>query len=163
MSEMTMDAARRRVILKGHLQQYHLAKRKKKILEDRHHMLKNDLKTPYRTSTFEGTPSAQKAVGTDGSMSIVFRIAEVESRMEQQREEMAKAVLHVMDLIDLLPNNSIERTIVELRHIDCKAWDQISREVYLSRSAVFNHYNNALAQLQTDKRTEELLDKCMET
>lgn len=33
---------------------------------------------------------------------------------------MAKAVLHVMDLIDLLPQNSIERTVVEMRHIDCK-------------------------------------------
>jgi hypothetical protein len=40
-------------------------------------------------------------------VSVVFRIAEVEERIEDQREEMAKAVLHVMDLIDLLPPNSM--------------------------------------------------------
>ena len=48
-------------------------------------------------------------------MSLVYRIAEVEDRISQQRDAMAKAVLHVMDMIDLLPQNSMERTVVEMR------------------------------------------------
>lgn len=51
-----------------------------------------------------------------------FRISEVEDRIEEQREEMAKAVLNVIDLIDVLPANSTERTVVEMRHIDCRGW-----------------------------------------
>ncbi len=72
---------------------------------------------------------------------------------------MAKAVLRVMDMIDLLPQNSMERTVVELRHIDCKGWDQIAREVYLSRSAVFNYYNAALDLLLGYKRTGALVEE----
>ena len=75
---------------------------------------------------------------------------------------MAKAVLHVMDLIDLLPKNSIERTVVEMRHIDCKPWDKIAREIYMSRSAVFNYYNAAMDKLLEFKRTGKLLEDFQE-
>ena len=101
-------------------------------------------------------PSSRPAT-TDGAVSIVFRVAEAEERIEGQREEMAKAVLCVMDLIDLLPPDTMERTVVEMRHIDCKGWDQIAREVYMSRSAVFNYYNAALEKLLQFKRTKKLL------
>mgnify|MGYP002508885312 CR=1 FL=1 len=77
------------------------------------------------------------------SVSGVLYVKSALYRMAQ-REEMAMAVLRVMDMIDLLPQNSMERTVVELRHIDCKGWEQIAREVYMSRSAVFNYYNAAL-------------------
>ncbi len=75
---------------------------------------------------------------------------------------MAKAVLHVMDLIDLLPQNSIERTVVEMRHIACKPWDKIAREIYMSRSAVFNYYNAAMDKLLEFKRTGKLLEDFQE-
>ncbi len=70
---------------------------------------------------------------------------------------MAQAVQNVMDLIDLLPAGSTERTVVEMRHIDCKAWDQIAREVYMSRSAVFNYYNAALDMLAKHEGSGKLL------
>lgn len=79
-------------------------------------------------------------------MSVVFRNSEVEDRIEEQREEMAKAVLNVMDLIDVLPANSTERTVVEMRHIDCRGWDKIAEALYMSRSNVFNYYNAALVK-----------------
>ena len=74
---------------------------------------------------------------------------------------MAKEVMHVMDLIDLLPQNSIERTVVEMRHIDCKPWDKIAREIYMSRSAVFNYYNAALDKILENKRNRKLLEEYM--
>ena len=70
---------------------------------------------------------------------------------------MAKAVQNVMDLIDLLPVGSTERTVVEMRHIDCRPWDQIAREVYMSRSAVFNYYNAALDMLAKHEDSGKLL------
>lgn len=91
-------------------------------------------------------------------MSLVYRIAEVEDRIDKQREAMAKAVLHVMDMIDLLPQNSMERTVVEMRHIDCKPWEKISQAVHMSRSRVFDYYNAALETLLGYKRTEKLLE-----
>lgn len=60
---------------------------------------------------------------SEGAVSVVFRLSEVEERIEAQRVAMGRAVTMVMDLIDLLPENSMERTVVELRHIDCKKWE----------------------------------------
>lgn len=145
--------------IKEYLQQYHTARRMKKILERRHEALMRELKSPGPGSVaFRATPPSHNGQ-TDGAVSVVFRIAEVEERIENQREEMAKAVLRVMDIIDLLPKNSMERTVVELRHIDCKGWDQIAREVYMSRSAVFNYYNAALDLMLGYKRTGALLEE----
>lgn len=156
MEKKTIDTAADREAVKKYLQQYHVAKNKKHILEDRHRVLAEELKSPVPGSRFRTVP-ASRPVNPDGSVSVVFRIAEVEERIDDQREEMAKAVLHVMDMIDLLPQNSMERTVVELRHIDCKSWEQIAREVYMSRSAVFNYYNAALERLMKYKRTRKLV------
>lgn len=156
MEKKAIDTAADREAVKKYLQQYHVAKNKKHILEDRHRVLAEELKSPVPGSRFRTVP-ASRPVNPDGSVSVVFRIAEVEERIDDQREEMAKAVLHVMDMIDLLPQNSMERTVVELRHIDCKSWEQIAREVYMSRSAVFNYYNAALERLMKYKRTRKLV------
>lgn len=142
--------------VKAYLQQYHIAKRKKRILEERHRKLSSELRAPSPGSAFHAVP-ASKNSDPDGAVSIVFRIAEVEDRIEGQREEMTKAVLHVMDLIDLLPQGSMERTVVELRHIDSKGWEQIAREVYMSRSRVFDYYNAALDKLLEYSRARKLV------
>jgi hypothetical protein len=156
MNKQTIDAATEREAVKEYLQQYHVARKKKRILEERRHTLAEELRSPATGSAFRATPAPRHA-NVDGPVSVVFRIAEVEERIEDQREEMAKAVLHVMDLIDLLPPNSMERTVVEMRHIDCKKWDQIAREVFKPVKPVFNYYNAALDQLMKYKRANKLV------
>ena len=116
-----------REAVKGYLQQYHDAKTKKRILEERHRTLSADLRDPGVGSAYRTMPTGKKQAREGGAVSLVYRIAEVEDRIAKQRDAMAKAVLHVMDMIDLLPQNSTERTVVEMRHIDCKPWDQIAR------------------------------------
>ena len=100
---------------------------------------------------------AAKGGRTEGAVSVVFRIAEVEERIEEQRADMSKVVLNVMDLLDLLPENSMERTVAELRHIDCMTWEKIADAVYLSRSNVIARYNTALDMLLEYKRTGKLV------
>lgn len=147
-----------REAVKGYLQQYHDAKTKKRILEERHRTLSADLRDPGVGSAYRTMPTGKKQAREGGAVSLVYRIAEVEDRIAKQRDAMAKAVLHVMDMIDLLPQNSTERTVVEMRHIDCKPWEKISQAVHMSRSRVFDYYNAALDTLLTYKRTEKLLE-----
>lgn len=156
MSRKTTEQTRARAAVKEYLQQYHVAQQKKRILEERHRTLYNELRAPAPGSTFRTMP-ASKGQNTDGAVSVVYRIAEVEDRIDKQREEMAKAVLNVMDMIDLLPTGSIERTVVEMRHIDCMPWDRIADAIYMSRSNVFNYYNAALDRLLECKRTGKLV------
>lgn len=147
--------------VKAYLQQYHIAKRKKRILEERRRKLSSELGAPSTGSAFRTAPPSRNA-STDGAVSIVFRIAEVEERIEGQRDEMTKAVLHVMDMIDLLPQGSMERTVVEMRHIDSKGWEQIAREIPMSRSSVFNYYNAALDKLLEYSRARKLVEEYRE-
>ena len=156
MSKKTTDETLGREAVKEYLQQYHTAVGKKRILEERHRVLSSELRAPSTGSAFRLTPPI-KPTKTDGSVSVVFRISEVEDRIEEQREEMAKAVLNVMDLIDVLPANSTERTVVEMRHIDCRGWDKIAEALYMSRSNVFNYYNAALDKILENKRNRKLL------
>lgn len=156
MGKKTTGTRLEREAVKSYLQQYHAAKQKKRILEERRRTISADLRGPSTTPAYRAMPST-RPVHPDGAGTVVFKIAEVEERIEAQQVEMAKAVQNVMDLIDLLPAGSTERTVVEMRHIDCKAWDQIAREVYMSRSAVFNYYNAALDMLAKHKDSGKLL------
>jgi len=159
MKEKTAEQAVVRAA-KDYLQQYHIAKGQKRILERRHDELQRELAAPALGSTYRSMPTS-KAKKTDGAVSVVYRIAEVEARIEEQRQEMAKAVLHVMDLVDLLPPHSMERQVVELRHIDCRGWDEIARVVHLSRSSVFLHYNTGLEIIARNKRAQGIIREYM--
>ena len=155
MRKKTTGTRPEREAVKRYLQQYRAAKQKKRILEERRRTLSADLRGPS-TPAYRAMPSS-RPVHPDGAGAVVFQIAEVEERIEAQQAEMAKAVQNVMDLIDLLPVGSTERTVVEMRHIDCKPWEQIARAVYLSRSAIFNYYNAALDMLARNEQSGKLL------
>ena len=161
MSEKTMDAACRDAV-KEYLQQFHMERERKRILERRHDNLVRELKAPTLGSAYRTMPIRRTQANSDGAVSVVFRIAEVEDRIDEQREAMERTVLQVMDLIDLLPQNSMERTVVELRHIDCKKWERICQEVHMSRSRVNDYYNAALEIIMENKRARRLVDKFMQ-
>ena len=142
--------------MKRYLQQYHAAKQKKRILEERRRTLSAELRGPSTAPAFRAMPSA-KPVHPDGAGTLVFQIADVEERIEAQQSEMAKAVQNVMDLIDLLPIGSMERTVVEMRHVDSRKWERIASEVHMSRSRVIDYYNAALDTLAANEKSVEVI------
>ena len=146
MSGKTTGAKLEREAVKRYLQQYHAAKQKKRILEERRRTLSAELRGP-----------SAKPVHPDGAGTLVFQIADVEERIEAQQSKMAKAVQNVMDLIDLLPIGSMERTVVEMRHIDSRKWERIASEVHMSRSRVIDYYNPALDTLAANEKSVEVI------
>lgn len=156
MSGKTTGAKLEREAVKRYLQQYHAAKQKKRILEERRRTLSAELRGPSTAPAFRAMPSA-KPVHPDGAGALVFQIADVEERIEAQQAEMAKAVQNVMDLIDLLPIGSMERTVVEMRHIDSRKWERIASEVHMSRSRVIDYYNAALDALAANEKSVEVI------
>ena len=156
MSGKTTGAKLEREAVKRYLQQYHAAKQKKRILEERRRTLSAELRGLSTAPAFRATPSA-KPVHPDGAGALVFQIADVEERIEAQQSKMAKAVQNVMDLIDLLPIGSMERTVVEMRHIDSRKWERIASEVHMSRSRVIDYYNAALDTLAANEKSVEVI------
>lgn len=156
MGRKTTGAKLEREAVKRYLQQYHAAKQKKRILEERRRTLSAELRGPSTAPAFRAMPSA-KPVHPDGAGALVFQIADVEERIKAQQAEMAKAVQNVMDLIDLLPIGSMERTVVEMRHIDSRKWERIASEVHMSRSRVIDYYNAALDALAANEKSVEVI------
>lgn len=152
MGRKTTRAKLEQEAVKRYLQQYHTAKQKKQILEERRRTLSEELRGPSTAQAFRAMPSA-KPVHPDGAGALVFQIADVEERIEAQQAEMARAVQNIMDLIDLLPAGSMERTVVEMRHIDSRKWERIASEVHMSRSRVIDYYNAALDTLAANEKS----------
>lgn len=156
MKQKTTGGATREAV-KEYLQQYHMARERRRILERRHDVLARELKAPVPGSAYMTMPASRPTVDSEGAVSVVFRLSEVEERIEAQRAAMGRAVTMVMDLIDLIPENSMERTVVELRHIDCKKWERICKEVHMSRSRVNDYYNAALDTILANERAQKLV------
>lgn len=119
-----------RQVLKRFLSRYFRATEKKAVLEGRLSRMQAELRRP-------------------GGGEVSSGIAEIEDRLHRQAASAEKCALEIMDVLELLPADSTERTILELRHLDCKPWKDIHRAVYLTRSPCFEHYNKGLDQLLT--------------
>lgn len=70
-------------------------------------------------------------------------IDEIETRFTGQKREAELMMLSVVELIGQLPD-SVERTILELRHIHYLSWKEIASVLYISLTNAYTHYNAAL-------------------
>lgn len=147
---------------KAYLQKYYMAKMKRRILERRHDELVQELKAPTKGSRYNTMPRNKTAPDGGHAVSVVCRLDEVEQRIEDQRQAMSRTMVEVMDMVDLLPQESHERTVVELRHIDCLAWEQIGRTIHMSRSRVNDYYRKALEMIMANDRAKGLVVKHQE-
>ena len=110
-----------RITLKLYLTRFYKAKKRQAILTERLRRLCRDFRSHEAAD-----------------------ISEVESRIEKQSKKTERIILEIMDVIDLLPEESTERMILELRHLDCKPWSEIQKTVHLTRTPCYDHYNRAL-------------------
>lgn len=117
-----------RRILKKYLSRYFKAKKRQDILQNR----LQDLRQQLHTEAEGGNALSP---------------SEVEARLQAQTEAAERCVLDVMDVLAFLPPNSMERIILELRHLDCKPWERIQATVYLTASPCFDYYNKGLDAL----------------
>lgn len=126
-TERTQAAERR--VLKKYLTRFFRAKEKQKTLQRRAEAIRADL----------GEASA------------------LEARVQAQAKAAERSALEIMDILDLLPEDATERTILELRHLDCKPWREINRTVYLTASPCFEYYNRGLDTLLSMEQVRKTL------
>ena len=126
-TERTQAAERR--VLKKYLTRFFRTKEKQKTLQQRAAAIRADI----------GEASA------------------LEARVKAQAEAAKRSALEIMDILDLLPEDATERTILELRHLDCKPWREINRIVYLTASPCFEYYNRGLDTLLSMEQVRKTL------
>lgn len=151
------EAADERVLLKKYLGQYYSARRRKRQLEIRLQTFRQEM-VGTRGMQYSPVPHSQTNSVGDGPASMVIRAMEIEDQIKTQKEEMANAMLNVMKMMDFLPADSMERTVLEYRHIDCLSWKQVCEEVHLSRSTANDYYDKGIDRLLTFKKVHKMLE-----
>ncbi len=146
-------------LLKKYLNQYYTGRIKRSQLERRLKNIREEMNTPiggygYSPVNYGGT----NKVGP-GAASFVYRISEIETRIEDQKSQVEKALLRVMDILDFLEESSLERMVLELRFLDFKNWSNIERELNLSRSSLFSYQDKGLEKLLTYKKVRQILSE----
>lgn len=149
-------------LLKEYLNQYYTGRIKRMQLEKRLKTIQEEMNTPiggyeYSPVNYGGT----NKVGP-GAASFVYRMSEIETRIESQKSRVEKALLKVMDIMDFLEESSTERMVLELRFIDCKSWAVIEKEMHLSRRSLFDYQNRALEKLLGFKKVRAVLKELKE-
>lgn len=145
--------------LKELLLQYSKSKRRKKLLENRRMEIISEFSSPLNGKGYSMLPnSTTNKVGL-GSASIVMRLAEIEERINIERDIAAKEMIRVMDILDFLPRESTERAILELKYIDCKNWDYIQKAMHLSKSPCFDYLNKGIELLLQYKKVHVLISE----
>ena len=94
--------------------------------------------------------------GIDEPAGIKAMVEEMNVRMKKQQVRVDQAILRVMDIIEYLPEDSLEKEICEYRHINMMSWRQIEIAVPMSRSQCNNRYNEAIRMLLQNARVKEI-------
>lgn len=151
------EAADERVLLKKYLGQYYSARRRKRQLEIRLQTFRQEM-VGTRGMQYSPVPHSQTNSVGDGPASMVIRAMEIEDQIKTQKEEMANAMLNVMKMMDFLPADSMERTVLEYRHIDCLSWKQVCEEMHMTRTPCNRYYDAGLDKLLTFKKVHKMLE-----
>lgn len=83
----------------------------------------------------------------DGAASILFKLSEIEERIFEQRDEIDKSIVQVMDIIDFIPQGEIARRIFELRHLDGLNMGETADAIPMSKSRCYDIYNETIDKL----------------
>lgn len=143
-----------RLILKWMLEQIIRAKKRKVQLEERLIRINAERNAPIGSPGYQPLP--RNGGKNEGAASIVLKLAEIEDRIYAQREEVEESIVRVMDILDFLPVNSVEREICELKYIDLKSGREIEDEIPMSHSQVFVHFNRALDMLLQNETVRKM-------
>lgn len=144
-------------VLNCYLSQYRHCIGKKKILEARRDEILKEFESPLKALNVDGMP---KGNGSGvGCAAISYRLDEIDVRIKEQMEKSIKILSDIMDVIDFLPENSLERTIVENRYIDRYSWGRVCRENHISRTSAIRKWKKGLYMLLEFNRVNMIVSE----
>ena len=92
-----------------------------------------------------------------------MKAMEIEGKIVKQQAQVQKAMLAVMGFMDFLPIDSVERSVLEYRHIDCLPWKFIIARMSYSKASCHNYYNAGIDMLLGYVKVQETLQKYIES
>lgn len=143
-------------LLRRYLEQYRNCRSRIKTLQARQAQIRRDFEaSPLSSMNYDGMPKGNKI--SVGAASLAYMLDEIDIRIEEQKERASKVLINVMDIISFLPENEIERDILEARYIDCHSWTKTCRIVCLTRTPADQHLNKGLYRLLEFGKVQKIL------
>lgn len=142
-------------LLIDYLEQYSNCKDKQARLESRRRAIIKEFDNPLSSVNYDGMPKGNSI--SVGAASLAYRLDEIDSRILQQQNRAAKFLLEVMSVLEFLPENELERDVLEARYIDCYTWSKTCSAVHLSRSAAYKYLKDGLNKLLTYKKVQKII------
>lgn len=155
-----MDEKRKKI--RYYLQRYRYCINRKKELETRLYEIKAEMQYPISAVSYDNSSGQTFNVST-GAAAFTYRIAEIEDRIEEQQRKSVCELLAIMEVLDFLPAESVEREIIEKRFIDRLSWYKISNKMHMSRSRIAFYEKKGLDELMKYKRVQELVNNFWES
>lgn len=152
-SKLTKEAE----LLNQYLSQYKYCILKKKTLENRRNEIIKEFSSPFGEVRLDGMP--KKNSNSVGCAAISFQLDKIDTRIKEQMETSMKILVNIMNVVDLLPENSIERAIIENRYIDRYNWDRVCRENHISRTPATKNWRKGLYTLLKFKKVKQIIEE----
>lgn len=150
------------VALKKYLGQYYKAKLKRKQLEVRLKNFREEM-VGAKGINYSPVPGGSTGSTTSKTEDYVVRALEIEDRIMKQQVEVQRAMFAVMEVMDFLPIDSVERSVLEYRHIDCLLWKFIIARMSYSKASCHNYYNAGIDMLLGCNEVQATLQKYIES
>lgn len=133
------------VALDKYLSTYNRCVNRKRSLERRQAAIKKEFESPLRAVPMSGMPRGS-STGV-GCAALSYELDEINTRIDEKIEEMKKEYIKINDIIEFLPDNSTERSILEYKYIDGHSWNDICRLEHISKTPAIQYWRKGLYQL----------------
>ena len=159
---MDIEIKELKATLKKYLGQYYRAKIKRKQLEIRLKNFREEM-TGTQGVKYSPVPGGQSGSQISSTENAVMRAMEIEERIVKQQAQVQKAMLAVMEFMDFLPIDSVERSVLEYRHIDCLRWELITARMSYSKASCHKYYNAGIDMLLGCDEVQATLQEYIES
>lgn len=142
-------------MLDAYLKQYKYCIRRKKVLEKRRKEIVNEFENPLSGMSYDGMPRGSSS--NVGCASLSFQLDEISGRIKEQLDQSVKVLTEIMETMEFLDKNSMEREIMECRYIDCMNWNDICNTINMARSPATRHWRKGLQKMLEFKRVQKIV------
>lgn len=161
MQEINEELENNRSVLEWMLGQYVRAKRRKKQLEVRLLEINAERDSPIGGQGYDPLP--RSGGNNEGAAGILMKLADIEDRIYEQKAKADKSMVNVATILNFLPEESMEREICELRHLDGHEWGEIAEGIPMSKSQCHRIHKAAMYELLEFNYVKELVTENRES
>ncbi|MGN1126493.1 MAG: DUF1492 domain-containing protein [Ruminococcus sp.] len=152
---MNIDEYRK--YLKIYLNRYVLAKRRLNELKETHDVILSDSNSPQYGAGYKEFPRVMSSSVNMGAASFSIKLADIEDRIAVQQDKLKSLVLGVLEILDYLPPDSLERSALELCYIKDKKVEACCYSMCVSRSTFFEIKKNAIDTLLKYEKVKQIV------